>query len=180
MKNRILLATLALFFVAANVNAQSELQKIGYTSTDYILSLLPAAKQIQQELADYNEQLTAQMKSKEQTLQEKYASYQQNAATMTDLIRKDAERELQSLDTSLQQFKLDAQNSFSAKQQTLLQPVLEEIRVAIQQVAEENNFTHILNSGSSGLDVLLFAKEEYNVSDLVLAKLGVDPPGNNN
>ncbi|MDN5212528.1 OmpH family outer membrane protein [Fulvivirgaceae bacterium BMA12] len=180
MKNRILYAFIAVLFIGVNAGAQTGAPKIGFTSTEYILSLLPAAKEIQKELSDYNDQLSAQMKAKEKTFQEKFAAYQQTANTMTELIKKDKERELQSLEASLRQFQQDAQTSFADKQQKLLEPLLEEIRVAIQKVAEENNFTHILNSSTGGLDVLLYAKEEYDVSNLVLAKLGVQPPSTNN
>ena len=180
MKTRIIYAFIAILLVGASAKAQTAPLKIGYTSTEYILSLLPAAKQIQKELADYNDQLSTQLKAKEQTFQEKLADYQQTASAMTELIRKDKERELQTLEASLRQFQQDAQTSFADKQKKLLDPVLEEIRVAIQTVAEENNFTHILNSSTGGLDILLFAKDEYDVSNLVLAKLGVEPPATNN
>ncbi|MCG8319345.1 MAG: OmpH family outer membrane protein [Cytophagales bacterium] len=180
MKTKMIYAFIAILFMGVSSKAQNAPLKIGYTSTEYILSLLPAAKAIQKELSDYNEQLNSQLKAKEQTFQEKLADYQKAASTMTELIRKDKERELQNLEASLRQFQQDAQTSFADKQKKLLEPVLEEIRVAIHNVAEENNFTHILNSSTGGLDVLLFAKEEYDVSNLVLAKLGVEPPSTNN
>ena len=182
MKNRIIYAFIAILLIGVDANAQTQagVPKIGFTSTEYVLSLLPAAKKIQQELSDYNDQLSAQMKAKEKTFQEKFAAYQQTANTMTELIKKDKERELQSLEASLRQFQQDAQTSFADKQQKLLEPLLEDIRAAIQKVAEEHNFTHILNSSTGGLDVLLYAKKEYDVSNLVLAKLGVQPPSTNN
>ena len=179
MKKRIFYTFIAFLFVGISVNAQSGLQKIGYTSTEYILSLLPAAKQIQKELSDYNEQLSSQLKAKEQSFQQKYSNYLENAEAMSEIIRKDAERELQTLEASIRQFQQDAQSSFAKKQQDLLAPVLEDIRVAIQEVAEENNYTHILNTSTGGLDVVLYAKEDSDVSNLVLAKLGVTPPENN-
>ncbi len=180
MKNRIIYILVGILFVGLSANAQEGILKIGYTNTDYILSLMPATKTIQKELADYNDLLAKQLKAKEQTFQQKLQEYEQTAASMTDLIKKDKERELQSLDSSLRKFQQEAQTSFAQKQKDLLNPVLEKIRLAIQNVAKENNYTHILNSSSSGLDVLLFAKEEYDVSNLVLAKLGVTPPSTNN
>jgi len=180
MKKKILYTLMAVMFVGFTAKAQTPGLKIGYTNTEYVLSLLPAAKQIQTELTDYNEQLTKQLKLKETTLQTKIAAYQKEAGTMTELIRKDKEREIQSLESSLRQFQQEAQTSFTAKQQNLLSPVLEKIQGAIKTVAEENNFTHILNSGSNGMDVLLFAKEEFDISNLVLAKLGVEAPTSSN
>lgn len=180
MKNRTIYILAAFLLLSVGVKAQNDFPKIGFTNTEYVLSLLPAAKTIQKELADYNDQLTQQLKTKEQTFQQKLADYQKLAASTTELIRKDKERELQSLESSLRQFQQEAQTSYAEKQKTLLEPVLDNIRVAIENVAKENNFTHILNSSTGGLDILLFAKEEYDVSNLVLAKLGVTPPSTNN
>ncbi len=180
MKSKIIYILVGLLFVGIGAKAQEGMPKIGYTNTDYILSLMPATKTIQKELADYNDLLAKQLKAKEQTFQQKLQEYEKTVASMTDLVKKDKERELQSLDSSLRQFQQEAQSSFTQKQKDLLSPVLEEIRLAIQNVAKENNFTHILNSSASGLDVLLFAKEEYDVSNLVLAKLGVTPPATSN
>ena len=60
----------------------------------------------------------------------------------------------------------------------MLTPAIEKIGKAIQAVAEENGYTHIFSAGSPGIDVLLYADEESDVTKLVLQKLGIDPPSN--
>jgi outer membrane protein len=45
---------------------------------------------------------------------------------------------------------------------------------AIEEVAIENGFAYIINPQMmGGGDVLLYTNEKYNISDLVLKKLGV-------
>ncbi|MDN5201563.1 OmpH family outer membrane protein [Fulvivirgaceae bacterium BMA10] len=176
MKSKI---SIAFFFVFAFVGfankAQSQL-KIGYTNVEYILSQLPEAKQIQQELEDYQKQLTTQIQSKVQEFQQRAGNYQQNAASMTEVARNAEERELQSMQTNLQQFQQDAEASMQKKQLDLLQPAYDKIQKAIQDVRKENGFTHIFSSDVGGAAVLLDAREEDNISDLVLKKLGITPP----
>ena len=50
---------------------------------------------------------------------------------------------------------------------------------ALEAVAEENGFSMVLSAGSPGFDVLLYASEQHDISELVLKKLGIDPPSGN-
>lgn len=172
MKSRILLST-ALTLVGLGLMAQL---KIGYTNADYILSLMPEAKQIESELTTYQTQLKSQIDSKIQEFQTKANDYQQNAAGMIDAVRVDRENELQNMQNEIQQFEQQAQNSLANKRNELIGPAYEKIGTAIEQVAEENGYTHIFSSGTPGFNILLYAREDDDVSNLILKKLGIDPP----
>lgn len=150
--------------------------KIGYTNADYILSLMPEAKQIESDLTTYEKQLQNQLQSKYQEFQTKAADYQKNGATMIDAVRADKETELQNMQQDIQAFEQQAQNSLANKRNQLISPAYEKIGTAIEQIAIENGYTHIFSSGTPGFNVLLYAREEDNVSDLILKKLGIDPP----
>ncbi len=153
--------------------------KIGYTNAEYLLGLLPEAKQIEADLRAYETQLQNQLKAKYQDLQTKIGDYQANEASYNELIKADKQRELTSLQESLQQFQTDAEQSLVTKRNQLLQPAVEKIGTAIQAVAEENSYSMVLSAGSPGFDVLLYASEKHDVSELVLQKLGIDPPSGN-
>jgi len=57
-----------------------------------------------------------------------------------------------------------------------MDPIYKKIGKAIEEVAKENGFTFIINPQlSNGGDILLFSDEKFNISDLVLKKLGVTP-----
>ncbi len=163
---------------AIHVSAQDNL-KIGYTNADYVLSLMPEAKQIDAELKAYEKQLQNQIQAKYNNLQEKMTDYQTNAGSWDDLIRSDKEQEIQTLQQNIQQFSQDAETQMAKKRNTLLKPVYEKIGKAIEDVAVENNYSHIFSAGSPGFDVLLYAREQDDVSDLILKKLGITPPSDN-
>ncbi len=113
-----------------------------------------------------------QIKSRE--LEEKYKAYQALPTTTLDAIRKDKESELAYLQENLQKFQQDAQASMQKKQSDLIGPIFEKVGKAIEQVALEQGYAYIINPQMiGGGDVLLYSNEQYNISDLVLKKLGV-------
>ena len=154
--------------------------KIGYTNVEYILTFLPETKQVQSEVSAYGTQLQNQLQSKITDFQSKADVFQKSAATMTDLIRADKQEELQNLQASIQKFQTEAQTSIAQREADLFKPLFEKISNAINVVSERENFTHVFSAGVPGVDVLLYAKPTDDISNLVLAELGIDPPSPNN
>ena len=175
MKTKVLSLLVAIMASAFTLSAQDAL-KIGYTNADYVLSLLPEAKQIDADLKAYEKQLQNSLQARYNDYQTKMADYQENAATWDDLIRTNKEEELTSLQQNIQKFTQDAEQSMANKRNQLLKPVYEKIGTAIENVAKENNYTHIFSAGAPGFDVLLYAREQDDVSNLILKKLGITPP----
>jgi outer membrane protein len=177
MKKLFIVFTLFSAIALNNSYAQSDL-KIGYTNVDYILNLLPGAKEIEAELTTYGKQLESQLQSKMGEFQEKLNDYQtkMNSGEMLPAVARDKENELNSLRQSIEKFQRDADASLQKKQVDLLQPAYEKIQNAINVVAETNNYSHVFSSDVGSFAVLLYAKEETNITDLVLAELGIEPP----
>jgi outer membrane protein len=150
---------------------------LGYADWQYIFSQLPETKQIENELKTHGTQLENQLKAKSQELEAKYKAYQGMPATTPDAIRADKERELQGMQDGIQKFQQDAETSLRNKQSALMDPVFKKVGKAIEDVAKENAYTFIINpqSMSNGEDILLYSDEKYNISNLVLKKLGVTP-----
>jgi outer membrane protein len=157
--------------------AQSNL-KIGYTNPDYILSLLPEAKQIEADLTAYSKQLESQLQSKMEEFQTKLSDYQQKVSSgqMIPEVQRDKETELNGLRESIEKFQRDADASLQKKQVQLLQPAYDKIQNAINDVADENGYTHVFSSDAGAFAILLYANDESNITDLVLKKLGIEPP----
>lgn len=176
MNKRKLFAAVAFLFVSAVSFAQAPV-KIGYTNVDYVLSQMPESKQIEADLKAYSAQLENQLKSKYQEFETKGQAYQKGAATMTDVVKADKEKELMNLRTSIEEFQKNADVSLQKKQQSLMEPALDKLQKAIDDVAKENGYTYVFNSdaGYGTTPVLLHGPEDGNISDLVLKKMGVTP-----
>lgn len=166
-----------LLFCVFAVSAQAqETQKIGYADWEYIFSQLPEFKQIDNELKTHGTQLENQLKAKYSDYESKVKAYQGMPATTPDAIKADKERELAGLQESIQKFQQDAQTSLQNKQTALMDPVFKKVGKAIEDVAKENGFAFIMAPQvMGGGDILLYSDEKYNISDMVLKKMGVTP-----
>jgi outer membrane protein len=171
--------TVLLFSLLSICHAQTT-QKIGHADWEYIFSQMPDYQRIESELKIYESQLQNQLKIKAQELETKYKSYQEMASDAPEPIRRDKESELASLQENLDKFQRDAQASMQKKQNDLINPVFAKVGEAIQMVAAEQGYSYILNPRMvGGGDLLLFTDEKYNISGLVLKKLGIEPKPDN-
>ncbi|MCE6991220.1 OmpH family outer membrane protein [Dyadobacter sp. CY323] len=174
------------FFVGLLINFQALCQstgntgfpKIGYTNIDVVIGRLPESKSMQNQLEITKTQLEKAIDESIREFQGKADNYQKTAGQMTDIIRADKEKELENLQTRIQEMRSKAQFSLQNKQQQLLDPIMTKVNTAIQQVGKENGYVYIFNmdGGAGTVPFILFvATEENNVTNLVLKKLGVDP-----
>lgn len=151
-------------------------QKIGYADWDVIFVQLPEYKQIEAEMKTHQSQLENQMKAKQLDFETKLKAYQSMPATTPDAIKADKERELQGLQEGYQKFQQDAQTSLQNKQTALMEPIYAKVGKAIEDVAKENGYAFIINPQLiGGGDILLYSDDKYNITDLVLKKMGVSP-----
>jgi len=95
MKKLFIVITLFTVIAVSKSYAQSDL-KIGYTNVDYVLNLLPEAKEIEAELTAYGKQLESQLQSKMAEFQEKLNDYQtkMSSGEMLPAVARDKETEL--------------------------------------------------------------------------------------
>jgi outer membrane protein len=162
--------------IPALTQAQST-QKIGHADWEYIFSHMPEYKQIQIDLKTHETQLQNQLKLKSQEFEAKYKSFQSLPADTPEAIRKDKESELAYLQENMENFRRNAQASIEKKQHELIAPVFTKVGQAIEAVANEHGYSYIINPQMlRGGDVLLFSDQKYNISNLVLKKLGVTLP----
>ena len=174
MKNKLLI-TLGLVLLGFTSFAQSNVPKIGYTNVEYVIQQLPEYSQIEKQIEEHAQQLEKQLQAKVQEFQQKGQEYQQSAQTMIPEVRQDKEQELQNLQQSIQKFQREADVSIQRKQSELLEPVYEKVEKAITKVAKDNGFTHVFSDGSGMVNVLLYASEDDDITNLVLKELGVTP-----
>lgn len=167
MKIKLFAATACLMLLSFVGQAQS--LKIGYVKVEKLFAEWPETKKAETELKEYEELLSSRLQAKVQDFQTKYANYQKNAGTMDAVTRQDTETELQNLQTQIQQYEANAQQSIAEKNSTLLKPLQEKMRATINQVSKENGYTHILAYGTA----LVFTSDAAgDISGKVAQKLG--------
>ena len=173
--NRVFVALAALFVTVLSYG--QETQKVGYADTEYILSQLPEAKKVESDLQAHGAQLEAQLKAKADEYERKMTDLRTNGAKWVDAVVQDKQQELQNLQVAFQKFQQDAETSFTKKQNDLMSPLYAKVSTAIDATAKENGYSFILtiNAAGGGGQVLLYKDEQYDISKLVLKKMGVTP-----
>jgi outer membrane protein len=175
MKNKLFLA-MSLVFGMAILPAKAQV-KIGFINADYILSQMPEAKQVEEDLKNTQKQYETLYQGKVKDFQDKLAVFEKlNADPKTaDIIKQD--KELQNLQTSIQEFQQNSQSSLQKKQAQLLQPLLKKVEENMHAVAAENAYTYVFNydAGMGTAPILLHYPTDANMSDLVLKKMGITP-----
>ncbi len=144
--------------------------KLGHIDSNEILTLMPETDSLQNELKNYADYLDQQMNAMAMEYQSKVTDYQDNVATMSDLIRQTKEKEITDLQARTQAFQQSADQDLQAKQAELFNPLIEKVKNAIDEVGRENSYTYILDVGAGAV---IFYEGGDDVLPLVKKKLGI-------
>jgi len=161
---------LALMFVSFNSNSQSR-AKLGYIDSQKLLSMMPEKAKAQKELQDYAKSLEDQLASMNSELQQKYNEYISKKDSLPDFLKQTKEKEIQDLQTRIQNFQTSAQQEIQKKEQELLQPIIDKARNAIKKVAKNKGYTYIFDVSTGAFlywpensdDILPYVKKELGI-----------------
>ncbi len=168
---RLLILSLTIF-LGANLFAQKKL-KIGYVNSQAILLQYSEAIKAQSDLDALAKKWQTQIDSMTKELQNMYAKFQQQGATMTPEKQKQMQQSLVEMDQKINQFRQakfgQPDGEYFKKQDELLSPVKEKILKAIKAVAHEEKMNFVFDK--SGDVLLLYADDQYDITYKVLDKL---------
>lgn len=149
--------------------------KIGYIDSDTVMDKLPDVQDARQKIDALIQEWQTELRKLENEWKTKYDDYEKRKLIMTDQTRAEAESELIKLENDIAQFrdkKFGTNGELFLKQDELMKPAQNKIFNAIKQVAEEENLDFVFDR--SGDIMILFAKEQYDISQKVLDKLKID------
>lgn len=166
---------LGLFALATLTLAASAQTKIGHINSQELLTAMPetdsAQKQLEK-LAKDNELLLEEMTVEFNKKYEDYVQKMENTANpMSDLSRAAKEAELQEIQQRIQAVQQQAEQDLQRQRMLLFQPIQEKAISAVNEVAAENGFTYIIDSG---MGVVVYSgPDAQDILPLVKAKLGL-------
>ena len=170
MKRYIFLALL--FFIPAVSFAQL---KIGYVDSDTIMENLPDAQDAQQKLDALIQEWQTELNKLEADWKKKYDDYEKRKLIMTDQTRVELEQELVKLEQQISEYrekKFGTNGELFQKQDELMKPVQNRIFKAIEEIAADEDLDYVFDR--SGDIMLLYAKEEHDLTAKVLEKLKLE------
>ncbi len=179
LKTAFVLTTCALMFVAGQARAQE--LKIGYTDHELIIAQMPEyqeiLKQLQQEAAGGQKEYEAKV----QEFQKKLEDYQKKQALLSPEARQKREAELVQMQQEIQQFLAQKEQALGQKEAELMQPLLQKLDNAIQEVAREQGIDLVLRARAGQEPIILYASDRIvDVTEAVMRKLGLITENTNN
>lgn len=166
------LILIALFFVFTGFSQIAAQLEIGYVDSDAIMEQLPDAQDAQKKIDAVIAEWQEELDKMQQKWENKYDQYQKRKLIMSDQKRVEVEQELVDLENQISQFrqeKFGVNGELFDKQEEIMEPVNNKIFNAIQEVAKERKLDFVFDR--SGDILFLYAKEEYDITSLVLEKL---------
>lgn len=126
-------------------------QKSGRINFQSLVMVMPEIAAMQTTLEAFSKDFSDNFETMQVELNNKYVDYQQNRETMTDSIRSLKEKDIDDLNTRMQQFQQSAQQEIQAKQQELLAPIIEKARGAVADVAKESGYAVVYDESAGTL-----------------------------
>ena len=157
MKSVLKLITAALLTLAPlSASAQSN---VAHINVQQLISEMPEVIAAQNELAKLEKDYTTQIDNAFKEFQTKAQSYSADAANQTDVTNQARQKELESMQTNLQEFRDSAAQELQKKQMDLMTPLLEKARDAITKVGKEQGFNYVIDSSPNRGVILAEGKD---------------------
>jgi outer membrane protein len=167
---KILFILMAVLGVASTATAQ----RYCYVDSQYILDNIPEYATAQAELDRLSLEWQNEVESKFAKVEKRRKDYQAEAILLPEEIKRQREKEIKDLEASaiaLQNKYFGVGGELFNKRTELIQPIQDKIFKAIQDVAKEKKYAFVFDKANQSN--LLFADPKYNISDLVLRKMGI-------
>ena len=165
MKNLIIAFVLTMSTFAASAQ-----NKIGYISTEDLISDMPEAEKADAELKQYQTELAQQGQDMMKELNAKDSIFVKDSVKLSATMKEIKRNELISLYQKVQNWNQQAQDLYQQEAQKKIAPLRVKALDAIKAVAKENNYAYIFDMNSiivapPGDDVLPLVKKKLGIKD---------------
>ena len=150
------------------VEAAAKGLKIGVVNVELVIARSKKGKSAQKKLKAYLKKKEASLKSQQEAIQALEKKLTTQASMMTEEARKTAYQEYQRKAAGFQEANMQSRQEIAKKEADLTQPILERLQKVLEGLFKLEGYDMILNQTSQGV---LFAKESYNLNEVVLKKL---------
>ena len=165
--NRILITVFTLFFGLTLLA-----QKFAFVDSEYILDQMESYQKAQKQIDDLSEKWQQEIKAKNELLEQKKNDLKKNEILLPEETKREREQEIQDLSLEIRVFqskKFGVGGDLFKKRKELIQPIQRKIYKAIESLAEDNNYSFVLDKSKHSN--ILFADPKYDKSDDIIRKL---------
>ena len=170
MRDLLRAAPVALALLTAlSLPARAQGVKVAYVQTSVLLDQAPgraeAEAQFDKETGSYRDQI----KRMSDSLNAMVADFQKRQATLTPAARETQGKGLQAKEAEYQRRTQELEQKAQGRQSELVQPILDKVKAAIEEVRVEGGYAMIFNADQGS--PIVAVDKSLNVTDRVLSKL---------
>lgn len=143
--------------------------KVAHIDTQQLIGQMPEVVAAQKQLEELEKTYTNQIESTYKEFQTKAQSYSADAANQTDVTNQARQKELETMQQNINQYRETAAQDLQKKQVEMMRPLYDKAKAAIEKVASAQGFDYVLDATAGGS--VIMAKGKDLMAD-VKAELG--------
>ena len=171
---RLCIAFLLVFGLLGLAQAQS----FAYVDTKYILDKLPEYKAAERDIEAQSKRWQDELDGMYAQIEQKYESYRAEQVLLSETLKKQRQDEILELEKrakELQRKRFGYDGELFKMREERVKPIQDRVFAAIEQLAKDRRLNFIFDK--AGAVVMLYTDTRFDLSDAVLAKLGVTVTG---
>jgi len=172
MRNILKIFAVSSLLMIAGITKGQE-ARFGHVNLQALIQLMPERTVAE---TNYNKQVKEMedmLADMQKELQNKYTEYLSKRDSLSELVLKAKETDLQDTQQKIQNFQQVAQQQLQQKQSEMLKPIFDKAQKAVSDVAKEKGLIYVFDvSGELGT-VLYHSNESLDLLPLVKVKLGL-------
>ena len=151
MKNvlKLAIALAALFVMGSAAPAYS--QKFGFLNSEELIMSMPGTDSVSTKLKAIENEYLEMLEAIQVERNKKFNEFQQNMSTLSDGVRQLREKEIQDLSTRLMELQQTAQQDMQRQEASLMAPIVERARKAIEKVSKANGVIAVFDLMSGAM-----------------------------
>jgi len=161
---------LSFLFLITSLMATYGQVKIAHINTQELISEMPELIAANKQLEKLQKTYATELENTYKELRSKAESYAADASNQTDVTNQARQKELESMQENISDFRETAAQDLQKKQSDLMNPIIEKAKQAIIKVAKAQGFTYVLDSSPGGSVIMAEGK---NLATDVKKELGI-------
>jgi outer membrane protein len=179
---------LLLAAVALAPAAGAQTARFGYLDPDIIIVRMPEYAGVQSQLQARQREIASELQAREDSIRTEIESLRamSQSSVTTPQARQEREQGVMRMQAEYEQRQQSGLQELGRREAELLQPVLERLQTAIDEVAAQQGLTMVFAARANNAPVLLYASDAaVNLTEPVMSRLGLsmdtpaagEPPG---
>ena len=147
-----------IFFVVSQMSIYAQ-SKVAHIDTQKLISEMPEVIAAQKQLEQLEKTYSTEIENTYKEFQTKAQTYSADAANQTDVTNQARQKELETMQQNINQYRETAAQDLQKKQMEMMKPLYDKAREAIEKVAAGQGFDYVLDSSTGGSVIMAKGKD---------------------